>query len=124
MRKNFFFLSSLFIFIACFLFMVTISHSASIKERMAARIPAINTLKDQGVVGENNKGFLEYRTAGKPQKDLIQAENTDRAAVYAAIGKNQGASPALVGERRAKMIAENEQAGHWIQKSDGSWYKK
>ena len=58
MRKNFFFISSLFIFIACSLFMVTVAHSASIKERMAARIPAINALKAQGVIGENNKGFL------------------------------------------------------------------
>jgi uncharacterized protein YdbL (DUF1318 family) len=124
MRKNIFFISSLFIFIACCLFMVTIGHSASIKDQMAARIPAINALKDQGVIGENNKGFLEYRSAGRPQQSLIDAENSDRAAVYAAIGKNQGASPVLVGERRANMIAENGQAGHWFQKPDGSWYKK
>ena len=30
-----------------------------IKDRMLARIPALNTLKTQGVVGENNKGYLE-----------------------------------------------------------------
>lgn len=124
MRKNFFFISSLFIFIACSLFMVTIGHSASIKEQMAARIPAINALKDQGSIGENNKGFLEYRTGDTPQQDLVQGENADRATVYSAIGKSQGAPQALVGERRAKMIAENGPAGHWYQKPDGSWYKK
>jgi uncharacterized protein len=124
MRKNIFFISSLFMFIACFFFMVTLGHSASIKDQMAARIPAINVLKDQGVVGENNKGFLENRSAGSPQQPLIDAENSDRSAVYAAIGQSQGASPVLVGERRAKMIAENGQAGHWFQKPDGSWYKK
>lgn len=124
MRKNFFFISSLFVFIACSLFLVTIGHSASIKEQMAARIPAINALKDQGSIGENNKGFLEYRTGDTPQQALVQAENADRAAVYSAIGKSQGAPPALVGERRAKMIAENGQAGHWYQKPAGSWYKK
>jgi hypothetical protein len=124
MRKNFFFISSLFIFIACSLFVVTIGYSASIKEQMAARIPAINALKDQGSIGENNKGFLEYRTGDTPQQALVQAENADRAAVYSAIGESQGAPPALVGERRAKMIAENGQAGHWYQKPDGSWYKK
>ncbi|MGB3224492.1 MAG: YdbL family protein [Desulforhopalus sp.] len=124
MRKNFFFISSLFIFIACSLFIVTIGHSASIKEQMAARIPAINALKDQGSIGENNKGFLEYRTGGTPQQALVEDENADRAVVYSAIGKSQGAPPALVGERRAKMIVENGQAGHWYQKPDGSWYKK
>lgn len=124
MRKNIFFISSLFIFIACSLFMVTLAHTASIKDQMAARIPAINALKDQGVIGENNKGYLEYRGAGTPQRSLIEGENSDRSAVYAAIGKSQGASPVLVGERRANMIAENGQAGHWFQKPDGSWYQK
>jgi hypothetical protein len=124
MSKNFFFIYSLFIFIACSLFMVTIGHSASIKDQMAARIPAINALKDQGSIGENNKGFLDFRTGDTSQQALVQAENADRAIVYSAIGKSQGAPPALVGERRAKMIAENGQAGHWYQKPDGSWYKK
>lgn len=124
MHKNFFLISSLFLFIAYALFLVTVAHSASIKDRMAARIPAIAALKDQGVIGENNKGFLEYRSGNHPQQALIQAENADRAAVYAAIGKNQGAPASLVGARRAKMIAANAQAGHWYQKPDGSWYKK
>ncbi len=30
--------------------------AASVKERMLARIPAINALKDKGTIGENNKG--------------------------------------------------------------------
>ena len=124
MRKNFLFISSLFLFIACSLFMITIAHSASIKDRMAARIPAINALKDQGAIGENNKGFLEYRTGNKPQPQLIADENKDRAIVYQAISKQQGAPEALVGERRAAMIAEKGQAGHWYQKPDGTWYKK
>jgi uncharacterized protein len=124
MRKNFFSISSLFIFIACSLFMVAVAHSASIKDRMAARIPAINALKDQGAIGENNKGFLEYRTGNKPQPQLVADENSDRGVVYQAISKQQGAPAALVGERRAAMIAENGQAGHWYQKPDGTWYKK
>jgi len=124
MHKNFFLISSLFLFIAYGLFLVTVAHSASIKDRMAARIPAINALKDQGIIGENNKGYLEYRSGNHPQQELVQAENADRATVYGAIGKSQGAPAALVGARRAKMIAENGQAGHWYQKSDGSWYKR
>ena len=127
MRKNLIFLSSLFIFLACFIFMTTVAHSASaalIKEEMAARLPEINALKDQGFIGENNKGYLEYRTDNKPEFALVQDENADRTIVYTAIGKSQGASPALVGERRANMIRENGQAGHWFQKPDGTWYKK
>lgn len=127
MRKNLFFISSLFVFLASFIFMTTVAHSASassIKEQMAARLPEINALKDQGFIGENNKGFLQYLTDNKVAYALVQDENADRTIVYTAIGKNQGASPALVGERRANMIRENGQAGHWFQKPDGTWYKQ
>lgn len=106
------------------MFIASTVHSADIKERMAARIPAIDALKDQGIIGENNQGFLEYRTADKPQQQLVMEENKDRAMVYGAISQQQGAPVALVGERRAKMIVDNGQAGQWFQKPDGSWYKK
>lgn len=116
--------SFIFMIIGCFLLVAPAAHSASIKERMAARIPEIIALKDNGLIGENNKGFLEYRTADKPKMELIEGENADRDTVYQAIAKSQGASPSLVGESRAKMIAENGQSGHLYQKPDGSWYKK
>lgn len=116
--------SFVFVIISCFLLVASVAHSASIKARMAARIPEINALKDSGLIGENNIGLLEYRTAEKPKKDLIEAENTDRDIVYKAIAKSQGASPLLVAQSRAKMIAEHGPSGHWYQKPDGSWYKK
>ena len=124
MHKNLFFSSFLLVFIACMMFIASTVHSADIKERMAARIPAIDALKDQGIIGENNKGFLEYRTADKAQQQLITEENKDRALVYQAISEQQGAPAALVGQRRAQMIVDNGQAGQWFQQPDGSWYKK
>jgi len=112
------------LFLVIFFLSVSICQSASIKERMVARIPAINVLKDQGAVGENNRGFLEYRGKNRPKKDMIDAENRDRQKVYEVIGKKQGASPKLVGQRRAKTIAKKSKSGHWIQSPDGKWYKK
>jgi len=75
------------------------------------------------VVGENNKGYLEFRGAKKSQQ-LVQDENKDRGVVYKAIAKKQGAAANLVGKRRAQMIAQKGKAGQWFQKDDGSWYKK
>ncbi len=117
---------SLFLAVFCCFFLVVAPtvHAASIKERMAARIPAITALKDKGTIGENNKGLLEFRTGDKGSAKLVAAENKDRSSVYAAIAKKQGASPALVGQRRAKMIADKGKKGHWYQKPDNSWYKK
>ena len=122
MRKNTFLLPLLFTLLTFFVF-VQASHSAGIKERMAERLPAITALKNSGVVGENNKGFLEFRAA-KQSEQLVLDENNDRATVYSAIAKNQGAPTELVGKRRAKMVEENGTKGQWFQKDDGSWYKK
>ena len=122
MQKNTFLLS-LFISLITVLLFVQPGYSASIKERMAGRIPAITSLKDSGVVGENNKGYLEFRAAKKSEK-LIQDENKDRGIVYKAIAKKQGVSADLVGTRRAKMISQKGKAGQWFQKNDSSWYKK
>ncbi|MFN2353584.1 MAG: YdbL family protein [Desulfopila sp.] len=116
--------SSLLILLVCLLLLVPAVQSASIKERMKARIPAIDTLKDKGLVGENSQGFLEYRTAQKVRQDLIASENKDRKIVYEAIGKRQGAPAKLVGQRRAKMIVENGEKGHWFQRPNGQWYRK
>ena len=97
---------------------------ASIKDRMVARLPTINALKDKGLIGENNNGYLEYRTGKKPSEDVINSENGDRRRVYGSIAKKQGVKPGLVGKRRAIQIADKGSKGHLFQKPDGTWYKK
>ncbi len=106
------------------MFLTLSAHSAGIKDRMAARLPQITALKDKGIIGEDKGGYLAFRSGDKSQQAIVNDENKDRAQVYAAIGKQQGAAAKLVGERRAKMIRDNGQTGHWYQKPDGSWYKK
>jgi len=98
--------------------------AASVKERMLSRVGAINELKNGGLVGENNRGFLEFRSSKKPQQQLIGAENKDRKSVYAQIAKQQGIDITLVGQRRAQQLAAKGSPGQWFQKPDGSWYKK
>lgn len=95
-----------------------------IKNRMMARLPAINELKAQGIVGENNQGYLEFRTADRSQAKVVDAENTDRRAVYEAIASRQNTNPEFVGQTRAAQIAPTQAAGTWIQDSGGNWSKK
>lgn len=96
----------------------------SIKDRMLARLPEINTLKAKGVLGENNKGYLEF-VGGKQEKAaLVVSENDDRRQVYDTIAKQQGTSPDLVGQRRARQIAEGVGSGVWVQAADGLWQQK
>jgi hypothetical protein len=95
-----------------------------IKERMKARLPVIAELKAQGLVGENNRGYLEFRTGQKSKADIVDAENKDRLEVYKAIAARQNATPEFVGQARAAQIAGKEPAGYWIQDSGGAWKKK
>ena len=70
--------------------------AATIKKNMADRKPKIEVLKKAGSVGENKDGYLEAMKKDKNDKEvklsddetkLIEAENKDRKAVYAAIAK-------------------------------------
>ncbi|MGH7945047.1 MAG: YdbL family protein [Opitutaceae bacterium] len=97
----------------------------AVKARMEQRIAPLNVLKDRGVAGENNQGFLEVRggATGDDQR-VIGEENADRRTVYAAIAAQTGATPDAVGRQRAQQIAEIARRGHWIQDSSGAWRQK
>ncbi|PQP32971.1 DUF1318 domain-containing protein [Desulfobacteraceae bacterium SEEP-SAG10] len=98
--------------------------SDKIKARMKERLPVITALKAEGVIGENNKGYLEVIGGNQAKKNVINAENSDRKQVYTAIAKQQGTSVDLVGKRRAKQIANKAKPGQWIQDQSGKWYRK
>lgn len=118
------FVLPLFLMIFALFATSTTVHAQSIKARMAARLPTINAMKNQGIVGENSHGFLVYRSANKPHQDVVAAENRDRRTVYQEIAKKEGVSPALVGQRRARMLADIGAKGQWFQLPDGKWHKK
>ena len=99
------------------------ANAQGIKERMKARIPAINALKDQGVLGEGADGLLHFVGNARPNAATVGAENADRKSVYAAIAKQQGTSAAAVGQRRALQLIQIAKPGHWIQQR-GAWKKK
>ena len=95
-----------------------------IKARMKSRLPTIGQLKSEGVIGEDSKGYLGFVSNTRKQVSLVKAENSDREKVYSAIAKQQGTSAQLVGERRAKQIADRAKSGEWLQDESGKWYKK
>ncbi|WP_319542253.1 YdbL family protein [uncultured Pseudodesulfovibrio sp.] len=97
--------------------------AGALKDRILARKPAVAAMLADGTVGENNKGFLEFKGAQK-QADVVAAENQDRATVYQAIAKKTGTTSELVGQRRAAKIAQSAPSGTWLQDSNGNWYKK
>jgi uncharacterized protein len=99
--------------------------AADLRRRMEQRLPQIDALKAEEVVGENNRGFLEERKSGHASAgSVIADENRDREAVYGLIAKQTGATADSVGRARAKQIAENSWSGVWVQDASGRWIKK
>jgi uncharacterized protein YdbL (DUF1318 family) len=114
--------------VAIFLFVVfatgAFPSAKEIRARMLARLPEIKALKDKGLIGENNKGFLEFVGQQKEKQKVVTAENQDRQMVYKAIAKQQGTTVDLVGKHRAIQIANKARPGEWLQDADGKWYQK
>ena len=95
-----------------------------IKARMKNRLPVIKKLKAEGIVGEDNKGYLQFVGGNKAKADVVAAENKDRKTVYTAIAKQQGTTAELVGKRRALQIAKKAAPGEWVQGAGGNWIQK
>ena len=100
------------------------AYADDIKARMKKRLPVIVELKSKGIVGENNKGYLEFVGEKKVNADIVAAENKDRQTVYKAIAKQQGTTAELVGKRRALQIAKRAAPGEWVQDAGGQWQQK
>jgi uncharacterized protein len=99
--------------------------AGDIRRRMEQRLPQIDALKAQEVLGENNRGYLEERKTGTAgAAGVVADENRDREAVYAYIARETGASADSVGRARAKQIAANSHGGVWVQDESGAWKKK
>jgi len=94
-----------------------------IKARMMNRLPEIKVLKAKGIVGENNRGYLEFR-GGREKENIVNAENSDRKAAYESIAKQQNTSLDVVEKHRAAQIEQNAAPGDLLQDATGKWYKK
>jgi len=95
-----------------------------IKERMKKRLPKIVQMKEQGILGENARGYLEFVTEKKPDKALVEKENRDRKTIYSAIAKQQGVSIEKVEKLRGLQIVKKAKQGEYLKNSNGNWYQK
>ncbi len=91
------------------------------------RFDQLRQLKEQGIVGENNKGYVEVLQDNAEAKGLVEAENRDRKFIYQTIVKqNNLPSDALatVEEVFAQVQRDKAASGDKIQNADGQWVTK
>ncbi len=103
----------------------TLHAQEDLKARFSARLPQIDALKLQLLVGENNKGYLEARgNLSSAQEALMKAENADRKTLYGMLANKRGIDTKVVGEARAAQIyekSEDASAKVWVQDKGGIW---
>jgi uncharacterized protein YdbL (DUF1318 family) len=122
--KNRIFVVWILTFTVILLAISSVSFAQDIKARFKERLPKIIELKSQGIIGENNQGYLEFVGSTRQMQDLVDAENRDRRSVYEGIAKQQGTTVQTVGQRRALQLRDLANPGDWVQDDAGRWYRK
>lgn len=98
---------------------------AELKARIESRLGAVDALKERGLAGENNRGFLEARgSASAADQKTISDENADRRAVYAYLAGQTNSDADTVGRVRAQKISIASKRGVWVQDPNGEWRQK
>ena len=95
-------------------------------EGRRGRFDKLKEFKKQGVVGENNRGYVEVLGANGPAIGLVAQENRDRKVIYQTIADQNGLQSALnvIEKVFAQVQREKAQAGEKIQSDDGRWTEK
>ncbi|HQO59173.1 MAG TPA: DUF1318 domain-containing protein [Candidatus Omnitrophota bacterium] len=83
-------------------------------------------LKKEGLVGENNRGYVEAFSERQDVLQLVADENRDRKIIYTTIARQNGLTGALATIERvfAQEQRDRAQSGVKIQNGDGSWVTK
>jgi uncharacterized protein len=98
----------------------------ALKNRQA-RYYQLQTLKQEGVIGENNKGYVTSLKENPTTDAVTAAENRDRRVLYEALAEqNKLGNTGLLEVQRAFAEVQEEKAGpgDMVQSSSGDWKKK
>ena len=89
------------------------------------RYGQLQALKSSGVIGENNRGYVEVLQASG--EGPAASENNDRRVIYAAIVQQNGLGPdglVQVEKAFASVQRTRAKAGEHIQAVSGEWKEK
>ena len=93
-----------------------------------SRFETIRDLKASGLIGENNRGYLEViHQRGTSGKGFVEAENADRRTIYNAIVAQNLLPPSALAQVEAafaEVQRDRAHSGESIQLPSGEWVKK
>jgi uncharacterized protein YdbL (DUF1318 family) len=99
-------------------------------EKRRLRMGEVQNLKNDRVVGENQRGYLSLVNPPKNESYLryaqriVNEENADRSVIYAAQARMQNKPQEMVEAEFAKRWQERAFPGELIQAQDGTWNAK
>jgi uncharacterized protein YdbL (DUF1318 family) len=100
----------------------------ALKQRFAARYAQLKQIEREEKAGETPQGFVEAVTpahlADATVKKIIDEENADRRALYAALAKKENTTEAKVAERNAARNFQNAGSGEYLKQPNGTWRQK
>jgi uncharacterized protein len=109
---------------------------SELKERMKARYPLLEQLRDAGKVGETREGEaklvkVSFGTDKADAKDptkgtvaeVVDAENKDRRQLYEVLAKELKLTPAEVGKQNGLRNLDKAKPEHWIEVK-GQWVQR
>lgn len=99
--------------------------SAALEARRG-RYDELADLKAKGVVGENDRGYLQALVSDPEVESVVAAENTDRKLVYQTIAEQNNLAGEMTTIEKVFAEVQHDKAkpGDKIQNSDGQWVAK
>ena len=98
----------------------------ALKNRQA-RYLQLQSLKQKGVVGEDNKGFVADLERDPQSAAMASLENRDRRIIYQALVDQNRLGPAGMTEVQrvfAEVQRDKASSGEYIQTPTGEWLRK
>ena len=95
-------------------------------DRRRERFDQLAELKKKGVIGENNRGYVEVITNGEGAEGIVDAENKDRKVIYQTIAEQNDLKGEIdtIEKVFAEVQKEKAQTGDKIQDDQGRWTYK
>ncbi len=90
------------------------------------RYDQLNTLKENSILGENNKGYVEVLKEEGNAVVIAEEENVNRKTIYQTIADQNNLTDELLTIEKIFALVQRDKAspGNMIQTEDGQWEKK